>query len=211
MLCYGLGSGFNAWTGVDNLKPWLKYQRPPHTSATYFKRTITSTNWRPIPIGIEGLVQVIERSVSEPSINVSDSVERGIFRAVSVSEPGISVSDTVALIVRRVREISEPTISVVDAVECIRQRIMDVSESPTLMSDEVTAEKIITQLKERGVLEDLGILTDSVDVLKLLPWLTGVFEDKSEVTVIGCQSSTMVTAAQIASEVKGAAVRGTVE
>jgi len=56
MLEYGLGRGFRAFDGINNLMPWLKYQRPPHSSLIYFKRRITSSNWRPIPIGIEGLM-----------------------------------------------------------------------------------------------------------------------------------------------------------
>jgi len=220
MLEYGLGRGFRAFHGLDNVKPWLKYQRPPHTSMTYFKRRITSENWRPPPFSVEGVV-IIERGVTESLGSVTDTTERILRRAVSISEPSISATDAVSLVLRRVREvsepaiivsdtpsaglfkqisISEPTIGVSDVVNYILRRVMNVSESAVSILDQAIAEKITLGI-ERSVSEDLGTLADLVNVLKI--WPSGVTGNKSEVTVIGSQALATVREAQSATEVKG--------
>jgi len=224
MLEYGLGRGFRAFYGVHNVKPWLKYQRPPHTSQTYFKRRITSDNWRPPPFSVEGAV-IIEKGVTEFLGSVSDATERILRRAVSISEPSISVIDAVSLVARRVKEISEPAITVTDtptaglfkqvsisetaigvsdAVNYILQRVMDVSEPTISILDQATAEKVGLGPTERSVLEDLGTVTDLVDILKLWAWLSGASGHESEVTVVGSQATATVIEAQSVTEVKGA-------
>jgi len=222
MLEYGLGRGFRAFYGLHDVKPWLKYQRPPHTSQTYFKRRITSENWRPPPFSVEGVV-IIQRSVTESLGSVSDATERLLRRAVSISEPSITVMDAVSLVLRRVKEISEPPITVTDtptaglfkqvsisetaievsdAVNYILQRVMGVSEPTISILDQATAEKVGPGPTERSVSEDLGTLTDLVDVLKLWPWSSGVSGQKSEVAIEGSQATATVIEAQSVTEVK---------
>jgi len=221
MLEYGLGRGFRAFSGLDNLKPWLKYQRPPHTSQTYFKRRITSENWRPPPFSIEGVV-IIERGITESLGFVTDATERTFRRAVSISEPGISVTDQISLVLRRVKEISEPaitvsdtptaslfkqvsvnepTIGVSDTIDYILQRAVEVLEPAISMLDQAVAELVILGIIDRDISEYLGTLTDLVEILKL--WLeSGAYGHRSEVTVIGSWALATVMEARSVTEVK---------
>jgi len=222
MLEYGLGRGFRAFGGLDNLKPWLKYQRPPHTSQTYFKRRITSENWRPPPFSIEGVV-IIERGITESLGTVTDTTERTFRRAVSISEPSISITDQISLVLRRVKEISEPaitvsdtptaslfkqvnvnepTIGVSDTIDYILQRTVEVLEPTISMLDQAVAELVTLGIIDRNISEYLGTLTDLVDILKL--WLeSGAYGHKSKVTVIGSQALATVIETQSLTEVKG--------
>jgi len=107
--------------------------------------------------------EMVERSVGEPSISVSDATERIIRRDIPVSEPSMSVADSISYTLRRTVDLSEPSLSVSDQVSCVLRRIAEISETSISVSDGVQTE-VITAMPQRSVTEDLGSVTDALEL-----------------------------------------------
>jgi len=107
--------------------------------------------------------ELVERSVGEPSISVSDATERAIRRDVPVSESSISVADSISYTLRRTADLSEPSIPVSDTVSYVLRRVKEISEPSVSVSDGVQTE-VITAMPQRSVTEDLGSVTDALEL-----------------------------------------------
>jgi len=107
--------------------------------------------------------ELVERSLGEPSISVSDATERAIRRDMPVSEPSVLVGDSVSYTLRRTVDLSEVSISVSDEVSYVLRRIMEISEPSVSVSDGVST-GVITAMPQRSVTEDLGSVTDALEL-----------------------------------------------
>jgi len=107
--------------------------------------------------------ELVERSVGEPSISVSDATERAIRRDMPVSEPSIFIADSVSYTSQKAVDVSEPSISMSDAVSYVLRRIMEIAEAPVSVSVGVSTE-VITAMPQRSVTEPLGSITDALEV-----------------------------------------------
>lgn len=102
----------------------------PPTLTAYFDCVVIADTY----IGPES-PEPIERSVSEPSISVSDSPAINLRRACAISESSISVSDAVASNLRRDRLVGESLGSPSDSAAYVLRRDRQITEASINVSD----------------------------------------------------------------------------
>lgn len=181
MLTYGAGQGFSEWHGAGNSRSWLKYQRPPHSSTTYFKRTITSSNWRPPPIGSEGVAGPSLKEVTD-SMGISDAILRP-SRGIALQD-GFGLSDLMSRPIR-LGVLAQDSFGSGDEVQLSRFKfvldslgLLDIATRPTRLGMLVPDNFGLTDMAIRATreifLQDSLGFTDLLEFCKLMEILDSI-------------------------------------
>lgn len=135
-----------------------------HTVSTYsttHQHTIDSADTRPAYYEVQYIMKtsvIVEVSVSESAISVSDSVSILLRRDVQISESAISVADSPAIALTRVKSISETAISASDAASAAIVKSRAIAETAIVVVDSPS----LNLQRDRSVSEAAISVADSV-------------------------------------------------